>query len=149
MISLEWEQKTVIANGQRINLRLAGSSGPLVLLCHGFPESWCSWRHRLKALAATGYRAVAIDMPGYGRSSKPADVNAYSVTELVTTCTGVVEALGETTAVIVGHDLGSPIAWTAAWTRPDVFRAVVGMSARLRRSRPRLFARQSVRRTPA
>lgn len=128
MIGSDWQQKTVSANGQRIHLRLAGSSGPVVLLCHGFPESWYSWRHQLGTLATAGYRAVAIDMPGYGRSSKPADPNAYSVSELVATCAGVVNALGEKTAVIVGHDLGSPVAWTAAWTRPDVFRAVVGMS---------------------
>ncbi len=100
----------------------------MVLLCHGFPESWYSWRHQLDALASAGYRAVAIDMPGYGRSSKPTDVAAYRITELVEDCVGVVEALGESTAVIVGHDLGAPVAWTAAWTRPGVFRAVVGLS---------------------
>lgn len=128
MIGFNWQQRTVSANGQRIHLRLAGSAGPLVLLCHGFPESWYSWRHQLEALAAAGYRVVAIDMPGYGRSSKPADAKAYGVTELVATCVGVVDALGETRAVIVGHDLGAPVAWTGAWTRPDMFRAVVGMS---------------------
>jgi pimeloyl-ACP methyl ester carboxylesterase len=99
-----------------------------VLLCHGFPESWHSWRHQLEALANAGFRAAAIDMLGYGRSSKPADPEAYSVTEQVKLCVDVVRALGEDSAVIVGHDLGAPIAWTAAWTRPDVFRAVVGMS---------------------
>ena len=123
-----WESRTVRSNGQRIHVRIAGSSGPMVLLCHGFPESWYSWRHQLDALASAGYRAVAIDMPGYGRSSKPTDVAAYRITELVEDCVGVVEALGESTAVIVGHDLGAPVAWTAAWTRPDVFRAVVGLS---------------------
>ncbi|WP_319456476.1 MULTISPECIES: alpha/beta hydrolase [unclassified Mycobacterium] len=124
----EWESRTVRANGQRIHVRIAGSSGPMVLLCHGFPESWYSWRHQLDALASAGFRAVAMDMRGYGRSSKPAEVAAYRITELVADCVGVVEALGEPTAVIVGHDLGAPVAWTAAWTRPDVFRAVVGLS---------------------
>ena len=128
MTDRDWDQRTVLANGQRIHLRIAGSSGPMVLLCHGFPESWYSWRHQLGALAAAGYRAVAMDMPGYGRSSKPTDPTAYGVTELVDVCVGVVEALGETSAVIVGHDLGAPVAWTAAWTRSDIFRAVVGMS---------------------
>ncbi|WP_408899994.1 alpha/beta fold hydrolase [Oleomonas cavernae] len=99
-----------------------------MLLCHGFPESWYSWRHQLAALAAAGYRAVAMDMVGYGRSSKPSDPAAYGMTELVATCVGTVEALGESTAVIVGHDFGAPVAWTAAWTRPEVFTAVVGMS---------------------
>jgi epoxide hydrolase A/B len=124
----EWESRTVRANGQRIHVRIAGSSGPIVLLCHGFPESWYSWRHQLDALASAGFRAVAMDMRGYGRSSKPAEVAAYRITELVADCVGVVEALGESTAVIVGHDFGAPVAWTAAWTRPDMFRAVVGLS---------------------
>jgi pimeloyl-ACP methyl ester carboxylesterase len=123
-----WEQRTVRANGQRIHLRIAGDSGPLVLFCHGFPESWYSWRHQLRALAGAGYRAAALDMLGYGRSSKPTDPDAYGVTEQVNLCVDVVHALGENAAVIVGHDLGAPIAWTAAWIRPDVFRAVAGMS---------------------
>ncbi|HEX7825230.1 MAG TPA: alpha/beta hydrolase [Mycobacterium sp.] len=109
-------------------LRIAGTSGPIVLLCHGFPESWYSWRHQLDVLAAAGFRAVAMDMRGYGRSSKPTEVAAYRMTELVGDCVGVVQALGESTAVIVGHDAGAPVAWSAAWTRPDVFRAVVGLS---------------------
>lgn len=128
MTTENWTERTVISNGQRIHMRIAGETGPLVLLCHGFPESWYSWRHQLKALSQAGYRAVAIDMPGYGRSSKPTNPAAYGTVELVAVCVGVVEALGETTAVIVGHDLGAPVAWTAAWTRPDIFRAVVGMS---------------------
>lgn len=120
--------RTVLVNGQRIHLTIAGASGPLVLLCHGFPESWRSWRHQLPALAAAGYRAVALDMRGYGRSAKPLEAIAYRNAELVADCVGVVEALGETSAVIVGHDLGAPVAWASAWTRPDVFRGVVGLS---------------------
>ena len=76
----------------------------MVLLCHGFPESWYSWRHQLPALATAGYRAVAMDMRGYGRSSKPAEQVACRITELVADCVGVVEALGESTAVIVGRE---------------------------------------------
>lgn len=98
--------------------------GPLVLLVHGFPESWYSWRHQLPELAAAGYRAVAIDVRGYGRSSKPADVAGYRMLELVEDNVAVVHALGEQTAVIVGHDWGSPIAANSALVRPDVFRAV-------------------------
>lgn len=123
-----WESRNVRANGQRMHLRIAGSSGPLVLLCHGFPESWYSWRHQLDALAAAGYRAAAMDMRGYGRSSKPAAVTDYRITELVEDCVGVVHALGESTATIVGHDWGSGVAWAAAWTRPEVFRAVASLS---------------------
>ena len=99
-------------------------SGPLVLLLHGFPESWYSWRHQLPALAASGHRAVALDVRGYGRSSKPGDVAAYRMLELVEDNLAVVEALGERSAVIVGHDWGATIAATSALLRPDVFRAV-------------------------
>src|ERR1700749_4670182 len=103
-------------------------TGPLVLLVHGFPESWYSWRHQLPALAAAGYRAVAIDVRGYGRPSKPADVAAYRIVDHVADNVGVVHALGEQQAVVVGHDWGSPIAANSALLRPDVFRAVALLS---------------------
>ena len=99
-------------------------SGPLVLLVHGFPESWYSWRHQLPALAAAGYRAVAIDVRGYGRSSRPSAVEAYRMLDLVADNVAVVDALGGEPAVIVGHDWGAAIAATSALLRPDVFRAV-------------------------
>ncbi len=99
-------------------------SGPLVLLVHGFPESWYSWRHQLPALAAAGYRAVALDVRGYGRSAKPAAPDAYRLLDLVADNAAVVEELGETSAVVVGHDWGATIAATSALLRPDVFRAV-------------------------
>lgn len=107
----------------RIHLVEQGT-GPLVLLVHGFPESWYSWRHQLPALAAAGYRAVAIDVRGYGRSSKPGGIDAYRMRELVADNAAVVEALGERSAVVVGHDWGSTIAANSALIRPDVFRAV-------------------------
>ncbi|MGW0210671.1 alpha/beta fold hydrolase [Streptomyces sp. NPDC003233] len=107
----------------RVHLVEQGS-GPLVLLVHGFPESWYSWRHQLPALAAGGYRAVAVDVRGYGRSSKPVAVDAYRMLDLVADNVAVVEALGEESAVVVGHDWGASIAATSALTRPDVFRAV-------------------------
>ena len=112
---------------QRLHAVCAGS-GPLVLLCHGFPESWYSWRHQLVALSEAGYRAAALDMRGYGRSSKPSSVADYRITALVDDCVGAVHALGASEAVVVGHDWGAPVAWSAAWTRPDVFRAVAGLS---------------------
>ncbi|MEU8924569.1 alpha/beta hydrolase [Kitasatospora sp. NPDC048545] len=107
----------------RIHLVEQGT-GPLVLLVHGFPESSYSWRHQLPALAAAGYRAVAIDVRGYGRSSRPEDVDAYRMLELVADNAAVVHALGEQSAVIVGHDWGATIAANSALVRPDVFRAV-------------------------
>ncbi|WP_327105521.1 alpha/beta fold hydrolase [Nonomuraea glycinis] len=115
--------RSVSAPAGRIHVVEQGE-GPLVLLVHGFPESWYSWRHQLPALAAAGYRAVAMDVRGYGRSSKPADVAAYRMLDLVEDNVAVVRELGEETAVIVGHDWGSPIAARSALLRPEVFRAV-------------------------
>ncbi|MER7575007.1 alpha/beta hydrolase [Streptomyces sp. NPDC126514] len=107
----------------RIHLAEQGA-GPLVLLVHGFPESWYSWRHQLPALAAAGYRAVALDVRGYGRSSKPFATDAYRMLELVADNVSVVHALGEESAIIVGHDWGAAIAADSALLRPEVFRAV-------------------------
>jgi pimeloyl-ACP methyl ester carboxylesterase len=99
-------------------------TGPLVLLVHGFPESWYSWRRQLPALAAAGYRAVAIDVRGYGRSSKPSATDAYRMLDLVEDNVAVVHALGEETAVVIGHDWGATIAANCALLTPEVFRAV-------------------------
>ncbi|MFF7870619.1 alpha/beta fold hydrolase [Streptomyces qaidamensis] len=99
-------------------------AGPLVLLLHGFPESWYAWRHQLPALAAAGYRAVAVDVRGYGRSSRPPEADAYRMLELVEDNVAVVEALGEQSAALVGHDWGAAIAATSALVRPETFRAV-------------------------
>lgn len=103
-------------------------SGPLVLLCHGFPDLWCSWREQMAALAAAGWRAAAPDMRGYGGTDAPADPAQYTMLHHVGDLVALVQALGETQAVVVGHDWGAPAAWTAALVRPDMFRAVVGMS---------------------
>jgi pimeloyl-ACP methyl ester carboxylesterase len=103
-------------------------SGPLVLFCHGFPESWYSWRHQLKALSEAGFHAVAPDMRGYGESDRPEAIDQYTLLHLVGDMVGVLDALGEQTAVIVGHDWGGPVAWHSALLRPDRFRAVVGLS---------------------
>ena len=123
----ELRSRTVSARGTRIHLVEQGE-GPLVLMVHGFPESWRSWRNQLGALAAAGYRAVAVDVRGYGRSSKPTTVDGYRMVNLVGDNLGVVEALGEERAVVVGHDWGSPIASTSALLRPDVFYALVNLS---------------------
>ncbi|MFJ9621849.1 alpha/beta hydrolase [Streptomyces sp. NPDC101181] len=103
-------------------------TGPLVLLVHGFPESWYSWRHQLPALAAAGYRAVALDVRGYGRSSRPEAADAYRMLDLVADNVALVRALGEQSAVVVGHDWGSNIAATSALLHPEVFRAVALLS---------------------
>jgi pimeloyl-ACP methyl ester carboxylesterase len=122
-----WRHRIEHLNGVRIHCVEAGA-GPLVLLVHGFPESWYSYRHQIGALAAAGYRAVAIDVRGYGRSSAPASIEAYRMLMHVRDNVELVHALGETQAVVVGHDWGAPIAWNSALLRPDVFRAVAGLS---------------------
>lgn len=121
--------REVVANGLRMHLAESGpAGGPLVLLCHGFPESWYSWRHQLPALAAAGWHAVAPDMRGYGRTDRPEDPRAYTALHLVGDMVGLVDALQAETAVIVGHDWGAPVAWTSALLRPDRFRAVAALS---------------------
>jgi pimeloyl-ACP methyl ester carboxylesterase len=121
------KHSVVDARGTRIHLVEEGE-GPLVLMIHGFPESWYSWRHQLPVIAEAGYRAAAIDVRGYGRSSAPLEVEAYGMFQHVEDNLGVVEALGEQSAVIVGHDWGAPIAATSALVHPDVFTAVALLS---------------------
>jgi pimeloyl-ACP methyl ester carboxylesterase len=122
---------TVVANGIRVHYVEAGE-GPPVVMCHGWPESWYSWRHQIPALAAAGFRVVVPDMRGYGRTSRPDDVGAYTITHLVGDMVGLVDALKAETAVIVGHDWGAPVAWYSALLRPDLFAAVAGLSVPFR-----------------
>jgi pimeloyl-ACP methyl ester carboxylesterase len=119
--------RTIKTNGINMHIAEAGS-GPLVLMIHGWPESWYSWRHQLPALAEAGYHAVAPDVRGYGRTDAPEPIEAYSMKQMVADYAGVLDALGEKTAVIVGHDWGAPMAWTSALLHPERYRAVVGMS---------------------
>jgi pimeloyl-ACP methyl ester carboxylesterase len=118
---------TLQVNG--ITMRVAEQgAGPLVLFCHGWPESWYSWKHQMAAAAQAGWRAVAPDMRGYGGTDAPAEVDQYTLLHLVGDMVDLVQALGEREAVVVGHDWGAPVAWHCALLRPDLFRAVVGMS---------------------
>jgi pimeloyl-ACP methyl ester carboxylesterase len=121
------QHRTIEANGIRMHLAEEGS-GPVVVLCHGFPESWYSWRHQLPALAAAGFHAVAPDMRGYGATDAPEEIGRYTLLHLVGDVIGILDALGAETAVVVGHDWGAPVAWHAALLRPDRFRGVVGLS---------------------
>jgi pimeloyl-ACP methyl ester carboxylesterase len=108
-----------------VKLRIAEmGQDPLVLLLHGWPESWYSWRHQLPALAKAGYRAVAPDLRGYGESDKPPRVEDYDIVQLTADAAGLVEALGEKDAVLVGHDWGAVIAWQAMLLHPERFRAL-------------------------
>ncbi|HLJ50861.1 MAG TPA: alpha/beta fold hydrolase [Bryobacteraceae bacterium] len=126
-----WDGQThhrfVETNGIRMHYVEAGS-GPLVLLCHGFPESWYSWRHQISALAEAGYHVVAPDMRGYGQTDRPAPVEAYDIFQLVGDIVGLINAMDEAPAVIVGHDWGAWITSYASLLRPDLFRAVALLS---------------------
>lgn len=119
--------KTTTANNIHMRYAEAGT-GPLVLFCHGWPESWYSWRHQLQAVSEAGFRAVAPDMRGYGGTQSPEPIDQYTLLHLVGDMAELVKALGETKAVIVGHDWGAPVAWHAALWRPDLFTAVSAMS---------------------
>lgn len=103
-------------------------TGPLVVLVHGFPELWYSWRHVLPALAAAGYHVVAPDMRGYGQTEAPTDITDYSQLQAAGDIVGLVHALGYEQAVIAGHDVGASTAANCAILRPDMFRAVVQLS---------------------
>lgn len=111
----------------RMQIAEAGE-GPLVLFCHGFPETSHAWRHQILALAQAGFHAVAPDMRGYGGTDSPDEIGAYTVFDLVADMVALVDALGEEKAVIVGNDWGATVAWQAALMRPDRFRGVVAMS---------------------
>src|SRR5580700_9204840 len=121
----------VQAGGLAMHIAEAGR-GPLVLLLHGFPESWYSWRHQLTALAAAGFHAVAPDQRGYGRTGHPAAADAYTILHLTGDVIGLMDVLGERQAVLAGHDWGAPVAWHTALLRPDRIRGVIGLSVAYR-----------------
>jgi pimeloyl-ACP methyl ester carboxylesterase len=125
----------VEANGIRIHVAEQGK-GPLVVLSHGFPESWYSWRHQLPALAEAGFHAVAPDMRGYGQTDRPETIDQYTLLHLVGDMVGLIDALGAESAVMVGHDWGAPVAWTTALLRADRVRGVIGLSVPFLPRRP-------------
>jgi pimeloyl-ACP methyl ester carboxylesterase len=120
------EHQYIQTNGVRLHCAVDGD-GPLVILLHGFPECWYSWRHQIAALAPR-FRVVAPDMRGYNESDKPRPVSAYALSELVADVQGLIEAFGERQAVIVGHDWGGGVAWTFAMDRPEWTRKLVIMN---------------------
>jgi pimeloyl-ACP methyl ester carboxylesterase len=130
-ISGPWAHRSVSANGTRFHVAEAGD-GPLVLLLHGFPEFWWTWRHQLAGLPAAGFRAAAVDLRGYGGSDKPP--RGYDLVTAASDAAGLIRAMGEANAVVVGHGLGGLIAWTVAAYYPKVVRrlAVVSMAHPLR-----------------
>jgi pimeloyl-ACP methyl ester carboxylesterase len=131
----EVTHRMIETNGIRLHVAEQGE-GPLIILCHGFPECWYSWRHQLRTLAKAGFRAVAPDLRGYGRSDRPEEVEKYTILQDIGDIVGLVDALGAGQAVIAGHDVGATIAWQAALLRPDRFRGVIALGPPFR---PRAF----------
>lgn len=131
------------ANGIKLRIAEMGK-GPLVILVHGWPESWYSWRHQIPALAAAGYHAVAPDMRGYGKSDQPAAVEDYDIQHLTADLSGIVTALGEKEAILIGHDWGAIVSWQAMLFYPERFKALVAMSVPYS-GRPALSLIQSLR----
>lgn len=119
-----FNQSILEINGIRLSVAAQGA-GPLVLLLHGFPETSHAWRHQLAVLSAAGFHAVAPDLRGYGASESPLNPQQYTTLDIIGDLVGILDALGEADAVVVGNDWGATIAWQAAQLRPDRFRAVV------------------------
>jgi pimeloyl-ACP methyl ester carboxylesterase len=117
----------LLSNGIKMHIAEAGQ-GPLVVLLHGFPELWYPWRHQLPALADAGYHAVAPDLRGDGQTDAPKAIDSYRMLNMTADVMGLLEALGEEKAVIVGHDWGANIAWWYARLSPERFGAIVGLS---------------------
>lgn len=123
----EITHRVVETNGIKLHIAEAGQ-GPPVVLVHGFPELWYSWRHQLPALAEAGYHAIAPDVRGYGGSDAPQLIEAYNMRNMTADVAGLLDALDERTAVVVGHDWGAPIAWQCALLYPERVSAVIAMS---------------------
>ena len=129
------EHHFVETNGIRMHVAEAGSGIP-VLLCHGFPESWYSWRHQLEALAKQGFRAIAPDMRGYGQTDRPEAIDQYTIFHLTGDMIGLLDALSIEKAAVIGHDWGAPVAWHCALFRPDRFPALTTLSVPFRPRSP-------------
>ena len=119
--------RLIETNGIRMHIAEKGK-GPLIVCCHGFPELWYTWRHQIEALADAGYHVVAPDQRGYGQTDRPEPIEAYNIFQLTGDIIGLVNALGESEAIIIGHDWGSAVTQYCSLLRPDIFKAVVLMS---------------------
>ncbi|HVY89738.1 MAG TPA: alpha/beta hydrolase [Hyphomonadaceae bacterium] len=119
--------RMVETNGIKLRVAEAGK-GPLVILVHGWPESWYSWRHQIPAIAAAGYHVIAPDMRGYGKSDKPPAVEDYDIVHTSGDIVGLVDAMGEKKAILIGHDWGAIVTWNTVLLHPDRFSAMIAMS---------------------
>jgi pimeloyl-ACP methyl ester carboxylesterase len=121
------EHLQIESNGIRMHAVTQGQ-GPAVLFCHGFPGLWYSWRHQLPVIADAGFRAIAVDMRGYGRTDRPFRASEYGNQTIVADLAGLLDALGEEQAVFIGHDFGAQAAWAAALHAPERVRGVVSIA---------------------
>jgi pimeloyl-ACP methyl ester carboxylesterase len=127
----DWRHGFIQTNGIRMHYVEQGEGFP-VLMMHGFPEMWYSWRFQIPALAAAGFRAIAPDMRGYGETDVPGGIPAYDIHHLVDDMVGLLDALGEQKAVIVGHDWGGVIVWQMALLRPERVERVISLNTPFR-----------------
>lgn len=140
LIDGPWEHRLVSANGARFHVAELGE-GPIVLLMHGFPQFWYAWRHQMAALADAGWRAVAMDLRGYGGSDKPP--RGYDVYTATGDAASLIRALGEESAIVLGQGLGGYIAWAMPTLQPDSVRAIGSLSM----PHPRVMRRAAYRST--
>ncbi|MEV2226794.1 alpha/beta hydrolase [Nocardia vinacea] len=119
--------RTAEVNGIRLNVAEAGT-GPLVIMCHGFPDLSCTWRHQFRALVDAGYRVIAPDQRGYGRSDHPSEIEAYDILQLTDDLLAILDQAGEERAVFIGHDWGALLTWAIAGRAPDRVAGVAGLS---------------------
>jgi epoxide hydrolase 4 len=122
----QWQHQSMLSNGIRLHYVSQGE-GPLMLMLHGFPDFWYSWRHQIPEFARD-YRVVALDLRGYNDSEKPAGLDAYRMEELVEDVRGVIQGLGHNTCILVGHDWGGAIAWTFANTYPHLLNRLIAVN---------------------
>lgn len=125
---MDFDLQMIDTGAARLRAAVEGK-GPLIVLIHGFPEGWYSWRHQIPVLAKAGYRVAAPDVRGYGGSDKLHAIDAYTIKDMCADINGLIEALGAEQAIVVGHDWGGPIAWGTALFHPERVRAVAGLSA--------------------
>src|SRR5579859_6416310 len=123
-----WVHHEALVNGIRLHYVEAGA-GPLVVLLHGFPEFWYSWRYQIPALAAAGFRVVAPDMRGYNTSEKPPGVKSYTVDLLAADVAALIRAAGADRAAVAGHDWGGAVAWATALLYPDLLSRLIVLNA--------------------
>ena len=128
----EFELLTLECNGIRLRAAVEGE-GPLVVMVHGWPELWYSWRHQIKAIARAGYQVVAPDMRGYGGSDKPTDLEAYDMVNLMGDILGIIDSFGQEKAILIGHDWGAPSVWNTAALHGGRVSGVAGLSVPYRR----------------